>query len=158
MTSRLETRIPPSGGSCTFTNVGVALRRASPSQAPVNRRRDGSIVCLAPVRARRAAAGPNSTTGSGPLPLKEVGLLREMHSAPETSPCHAQAKQVGELDPRKVTRGCRERSRGIETSTELVIGTRSASAQFVVSFCTWAVSAGSCERKPAAPTRRPIRQ
>jgi hypothetical protein len=70
-------------------------------------------------------------------------------SVPETSPCHAQAKQVGELDPRKVTRGCRERSRGIETSTELVIGTRSASAQFVVGFCTWAASAGSCERKPA---------
>src|SRR3984957_85501 len=68
---------------------------------------------------------------------------------PETSPCHVQAKQVGELDPRRVTRGCRERSRGIETSTELVIGSRSASAQFVVGFCTWAASAGSCERKPA---------
>jgi len=70
-------------------------------------------------------------------------------SVPETSPCHGQAKQVGELDPRRVTRGCRERSRGIETSTELVIGTRSASAQFVGGFCTWAASAGSCERKPA---------
>jgi hypothetical protein len=35
-----------------------------------------------------------------------------------------QVKQIGELDPRRVTRGCRERSRGIETSTELVIGTR----------------------------------
>ena len=68
---------------------------------------------------------------------------------PETSPCHGQAKQDGELDPRKVTRESRERSRGIETATELVIGSRNASAQFVVGVCTWAASVGSCERKPA---------
>src|SRR5476649_2038938 len=79
------------------------------------------------------------------FPFKGIWKRR----VPETSPCHGQAKQSGELDPRKVTRGCRERSRGIETSTELVVGSRSASAQFVVGFCTWAASAGSCERKPA---------
>ena len=68
---------------------------------------------------------------------------------PETSPCHGQAKQVGELDPRKVTRGCRERSRGIETSTELVVGSRKRIGSVRERLCTWAASAGSCERKPA---------
>ena len=100
---------------------------------------------------------PNSSTGSGRLVFPRAdGVVSTFppggiwkRGVPETSPCHGQAKQVGELDPRKVTRGCRERSRGIETSTELVIGSRNASAQFVVGFCTWAASAGSCERKPA---------
>src|SRR2546426_459539 len=50
------------------------------------------------------------------FPSKGIGKRR----VPETSPCHGQAKQSGELDPRKVTMDCRERSRGIETSTELV--------------------------------------
>ena len=70
-------------------------------------------------------------------------------SVPETSPCHVQAKQIGELDPRKVTRGCRERSRGIETSTELVVGSRKRIGSVRNRLCTWAASAGSCERKPA---------
>lgn len=68
---------------------------------------------------------------------------------PETSPCHIQAKQSGELDPRKVTRGCRERSRGIETSTELVVGNRKRIGSVRNRLCTWAASVGSCERKPA---------
>jgi hypothetical protein len=105
----------------------------------------------------KTETAPNSSTGSGRLVFPRAdGVVSAFppggigkRGVPETSPCHGQAKQVGELDPRKVTRGCRERSRGIETSTELVIGTRSASAQFVVGFCTWAASAGSCERKPA---------
>ena len=97
--------------------------------------------------ALRAQADSCSHEPTALSPLSLQGNWKR--GVPETSPCHGQAKQSGELDPRKVTTDCRERSRGIETSTELVIGTRSASAQFVVGFCTWAASAGSCERKPA---------
>ena len=68
---------------------------------------------------------------------------------PETSPCHGQAKQSGKLDPRKVTGGCRERSRGIETSTELVGRQSQRIGSVRQRLCTWAASAGSCERKPA---------
>src|SRR5476649_411737 len=67
---------------------------------------------------------------------------------PETSPCHGQAKQISELDPRRVTRGCRERSRGIETSTELVSRLSQRIGSVRERLCTWAASAGSCEIEP----------
>ena len=113
-----------------------------------------SVVLLISINTETA---PNSSTGSGRFVFPRAdGVVSSFppggiwkRGVPETSPCHIQAKQSGELDPRKVTMDCRERSRGIETSTELVVGSRNASAQFVNSFCTWAASAGSCERKPA---------
>ena len=89
------------------------------------------------------------------VPMKRRRCLRFpsrgiwKRGVPETSPCHVQAKQIGELDPRRVTRGCRERSRGIETSTELVIGKRKRIGSVHKRLCTWAASAGSCVRKPA---------
>ena len=70
-------------------------------------------------------------------------------SVPETSPCHMQAKQNGELDPRKGTLkkpGTFPRNRDLD-------GTRGRQSQRIGSvrerLCTWAASAGSCERKPA---------
>jgi hypothetical protein len=67
-----------------------------------------------------------------------------------------QAKQVGELDPRKVTRECRERSRGIETSPELVIGNRNASAQFVNGSARGQPRLDPVKENLRSPTRRPI--
>jgi hypothetical protein len=79
------------------------------------------------------------------FPSKGIGKRR----VPETSPCHGQAKQIGELDPRKVTRvlpGAFPRNRDLD-------GTRGRQSQRIGSvrqrLCTWAASAGSCERKPA---------
>src|SRR5450755_2943125 len=104
---------------------------------PTRPHRDGSSYG---VHSRQNRDGTNPLYGLRPtrVPTSRRRCLRfpsrgiGKRSVPETSPCHVQAKQSGELDPRKVTRGCRERSRGIETSTELVVGNRSASAQFVV--------------------------
>jgi hypothetical protein len=109
---------------------------------------DAPNFCTGMVQATASILGktetaPNSSTGSGQP--KGIGK----RSVPETSPCHAQAKQIGELDPRKVTRDCRKHSRGIETSTELVIGSRKRIGSVRERLCTWAASAGSCERKPA---------
>jgi len=105
----------------------------------------------------KTETAPNSSTGSGQLVFPRADgfassfLPREFwkRRVPETSPCHRQAKQVGELDPRKVTHGCRERSRGIETSTELVCRQSQRIGSVRERLCTWAASAGSCERKPA---------
>jgi hypothetical protein len=67
-----------------------------------------------------------------------------------------QAKQNGELDPRKVTRDCRERSRGIETSTELVVGNRNASAQFVNGSARGQPRLDPVKENLRSPARRPI--
>src|SRR5271167_100323 len=107
---------------------------------------------------------PNSSTGSGQLVFPRAdGVVSSFppggiwkRGVPETSPCHGQAKQIGELDPRKVTRGCRERSRGIETSTELVVGSRSVSAQFVNSSTRGQPRLDPVKENPRSPTRRPI--
>ena len=77
-------------------------------------------------------------------------------SVPETSPCHLQAKQIGEIDPQKVAMDCRERSRGIETSTELVVGNRSASAQFVIGSARGQPRLDPVKENLRSPTRRPI--
>jgi hypothetical protein len=87
------------------------------------------------------------------FPSKGIGKRR----VPETSPCHGQAKQSGELDPRKVTMDCRERSRGIETSTELVVGSRNASAQFVNSSARGQPRLDPVKENLRSPTRRPIK-
>ena len=111
----------------------------------------------------RAEAAPNSYTGSGRCmfpcndgflssPSGGVGRI----GVPETSPCHRQAKQDGELDPRRVTSGCRELSRGIETSRSPVrqpgrIGSVRSR------LCKWAASAGPVTfENPRSPARRPI--
>ena len=78
------------------------------------------------------------------------------HGVPETSPYHGQAKQIGELDPRKVTTDCRERSRGIETSTEFVVGSRNASAQFVIGSARGQPRLDPVKENLRSPTRRPI--
>ena len=116
-----------------------------------------------PIAAKTETA-PNSSTGSGRLvfpradgdvpsfPSKGIWIRR----VPETSPCHGQAKQIGELDPRKVTRDGRERSRGIETSTELVVGSRSVSAQFVNGSARGQPRLDPVKENLRSPTRRPI--
>ena len=107
---------------------------------------------------------PNSSTGSGQLVFpRGDGVVSSFppggiwkRRVPETSPCHIQAKQNGELDPRKVTMDCRERSRGIETSTELVVGSRSASAQFVNGSARGQPRLDPVKENLRSPARRPI--
>jgi hypothetical protein len=126
-----------------------------------SRNRTLRLVCTGMVQAKASILGetetaPNSSTGSGQLAFPRAdGVVSSFlpgiwkRSVPETSPCHGQAKQNGELDPRKVTMDCRERSRGIETSTELVSRQSQRIGSVRERLCTWAASAGSCERKPA---------
>ena len=112
----------------------------------------------------KTETAPNRSTGSGQLVFPRAdGVVSSFppggywkRRVPETSPCHGQAKQSGELDPRKVTRGCQERSRGIETSTELVIGSRSASAQFVIGSARGQPRLDPVKENLRSPARRPI--
>ena len=94
-----------------IVNVGfVSHARQSSMSAP------GWFKQRCPLIGKKTEAAPNSYTGSGrclfpdsdgiasqSLPLGEF----ENRCVPETSPCHVQAKQNGELDPRRVARSLR---------------------------------------------------
>ena len=92
----------PSVQSVCFRTSG-SLRRL---------RRDGSWSGV-PLIGKNTKAAPNSSTGSGrclfPGNDGMVSLFLSFEGkpkryAPETFPCHVQAKQDGELDPQRVTR------------------------------------------------------
>jgi hypothetical protein len=77
-------------------------------------------------------------------------------SVPETSPCHVQAKQNGELDLRRAACLCREHSPRNRDRGELVIGIGNASAQFDVGSARGQPRLAPCVRNPRSPARRPI--
>ena len=53
-------------------------------------------------------AAPNSYTGSGPLAFPPGDGGHVSDRVPETSPCHMAARQIGELDPLRVTQPRRQ--------------------------------------------------
>src|ERR1700722_7977579 len=69
------------------------------------------------------------------------GILRR--SVPETSPCHVQAKQDGELDPLRAAFDRREHSPRNRDRGKLVIGNRQRIGSVRCRLGTWAASAGS---------------
>jgi len=130
-----------------------------------------SVFCAGMVRVRRSwlsviflirtntETAPNSYTGSGhgEFPHHDGGAhARRELRAPETSPCHLlglamrQARSLaGDAVPR------RERSRGIETATELVIGVTQRIGSVSPALGRWAASVNS-PRSKVFPARRPI--
>ena len=116
---------------------------------------------------QKTEAAPNSYTGSGrclfpdsdgfasqSLPL---GGIFGRHRAPETSPCHVQAKQNGELDLRRVA--CF--SPGAFAAESRPRRTRhrqsaNASAQFETGSARGQPRQAPRVRKPRSPARRPI--
>src|ERR1019366_4643376 len=87
---------------------------------------------------KNTEAAPNSYTGSGPgvFPHQD-GFAPHFpfqgnvgRRAPETSPCHVQAKQIGELDPRRVTHPPPRSSAASRATQGGGDGDRYASAQF----------------------------
>jgi hypothetical protein len=105
----------------------------------------------------KTEAAPNSYTGSGRDPFPDsdgiasqslpLGGVFGRHRAPETSPCHVQAKQNGELDSRRIAGRGREHSPRNRDRGKLVIGNQQRIGSVRCRLGTWAASAGSARSK-----------
>src|SRR5207253_2358013 len=91
----------------------------------------------------QAVARSRATTALSP-PLSGGHWKR---CVPETSPCHVQAKQNGELDLRKVACFCREHSPRNRDRDKLIIGNQQRIGSVRNRLGTWAASAGSSRSK-----------